>query len=91
MRLTMARLAVFLNPFARKRRAENPGFVLNEYKSALLAFKDLVSDRNEALGGWNLENQDHCSWAGISCAPNHRVVALNLTGGVDASCVGKVR
>lgn len=56
-------------------------------KYALLAFKDSVSDPNGSLNGWNLENQDHCSWTGISCDSSYRVVALNLTGGGNSvSC-----
>ncbi|XP_071701647.1 LRR receptor-like serine/threonine-protein kinase RPK2 [Rutidosis leptorrhynchoides] len=50
-------------------------------KSALLEFKRSVSDPNGVLGSWSESNSDPCSWVGVTCGSNNRVVALNITGG----------
>ncbi|KAI3665826.1 hypothetical protein L6452_44461 [Arctium lappa] len=50
-------------------------------KSALLEFKSSVSDPSGVLASWNRSNSDVCSWIGVSCGSNSRVVALNITGG----------
>lgn len=50
-------------------------------KSALLEFKRSVSDPSGVLVSWNRSNSDVCSWVGVSCGSNSRVVALNITGG----------
>ncbi|CAL5325914.1 unnamed protein product [Camellia sinensis] len=50
-------------------------------KSALLQFKNSVSDPSGVLASWISSNSDHCSWFGVTCDSNSRVVALNITGG----------
>ncbi|KAM7506842.1 hypothetical protein LguiA_017295 [Lonicera macranthoides] len=50
-------------------------------KSALLEFKASLSDPYGVLVTWNLKNSDHCSWTGVTCGSDSRVVALNITGG----------
>ncbi|KAD6795964.1 hypothetical protein R6Q59_020151 [Mikania micrantha] len=50
-------------------------------KSALLEFKASVSDPAGVLMSWNLSSSDHCSWIGVTCGSNSRVVAVNITGG----------
>uniref|UniRef100_A0A5B7ABT6 non-specific serine/threonine protein kinase n=1 Tax=Davidia involucrata TaxID=16924 RepID=A0A5B7ABT6_DAVIN len=49
-------------------------------KSALLQFKSSVSDPSGLLTSWNSSNSDHCSWFGVTCDSNYRVLALNITG-----------
>ncbi|XP_050226269.1 LRR receptor-like serine/threonine-protein kinase RPK2 [Mercurialis annua] len=49
-------------------------------KSVLLDFKNSVSDDSGLLSSWNLINSNHCSWTGVSCDVNSRVVSLNITG-----------
>ncbi|KAJ8774911.1 hypothetical protein K2173_019915 [Erythroxylum novogranatense] len=69
----------------------------NSDKSVLLEFKKSVSDRSGMLSSWSLVNSDHCSWTGVTCGTNSRVVALNITGqghnnrGKALSCSGSVR
>ncbi|KAL1558968.1 LRR receptor-like serine/threonine-protein kinase rpk2 [Salvia divinorum] len=56
-------------------------------KSALLELKASISDPYRVLSSWGSENPNHCSWAGVSCGPGSRVVALNITGGGNSlSC-----
>ncbi|KAK6128626.1 hypothetical protein DH2020_037639 [Rehmannia glutinosa] len=56
-------------------------------KSALLVFKDSLSDPYGVLSSWNSKSADHCSWVGVSCDSGSRVVALNITGGGNSlSC-----
>ncbi|XP_023770793.1 LRR receptor-like serine/threonine-protein kinase RPK2 [Lactuca sativa] len=50
-------------------------------KSALLEFKAAVSDLSGVLMSWNLSSSDHCSWIGVTCGSDSRVVAINITGG----------
>ncbi|CAI9276908.1 unnamed protein product [Lactuca saligna] len=50
-------------------------------KSALLEFKSSVSDPSGVLASWRESNSDICSWVGVSCGSDYRVVALNITGG----------
>ncbi|CAL5324962.1 unnamed protein product [Camellia sinensis] len=50
-------------------------------KSALLQLKASVSDPSGVLASWNSSGSDHCSWFGVACDSNSRVVALNITGG----------
>ncbi|KAK9067179.1 hypothetical protein SSX86_014504 [Deinandra increscens subsp. villosa] len=50
-------------------------------KSSLLEFKTSVSDPTGVLRSWNLSSSDHCSWIGVTCGSNSRVLALNITGG----------
>ena len=49
-------------------------------KSVLLQFKNSVSDTAGLLSSWNAIGTDHCSWYGVSCDSNSRVVSLNITG-----------
>ncbi|KAK1432919.1 hypothetical protein QVD17_09822 [Tagetes erecta] len=50
-------------------------------KSWLLEFKASVSDPAGVLSSWKLSSSDHCSWIGVTCGSNSRVLALNITGG----------
>ncbi|XP_059670685.1 LRR receptor-like serine/threonine-protein kinase RPK2 [Cornus florida] len=50
-------------------------------KSALLQLKSSVSDPSGVLASWNSSNSDQCSWFGVTCDSNSRVLALNITGG----------
>ncbi|XP_071712951.1 LRR receptor-like serine/threonine-protein kinase RPK2 [Rutidosis leptorrhynchoides] len=50
-------------------------------KSALLEFKSSVSDPTGLLTGWSLSSSDHCTWIGVTCGLDSRVVAVNITGG----------
>uniref|UniRef100_A0A2P2M9E7 non-specific serine/threonine protein kinase n=1 Tax=Rhizophora mucronata TaxID=61149 RepID=A0A2P2M9E7_RHIMU len=57
------------------------GFVLGDSdKSVLLEFKNSVSDSSGLLSTWSLVNSNHCSWAGVTCNRDLRVMALNITG-----------
>ncbi|KAK7829011.1 putative lrr receptor-like serine/threonine-protein kinase [Quercus suber] len=48
-------------------------------REALLAFKSLVSDPQNALSGWNISSS-HCTWFGVNCTSNGtRVQSLSLT------------
>ncbi|KAI3500676.1 hypothetical protein L1887_36500 [Cichorium endivia] len=47
-------------------------------KSALLEFKAAVTDPSGVLMSWNLSSSDHCSWIGVTCASDSRVVAINI-------------
>ncbi|KAL2240344.1 LRR receptor-like serine/threonine-protein kinase RPK2 [Sesamum indicum] len=56
-------------------------------KSALLEFKASLSDPYGVLSSWNSNSPDHCSWAGVSCDSDSRVVALSIAGGGNSlSC-----
>ncbi|XP_057768641.1 LRR receptor-like serine/threonine-protein kinase RPK2 [Salvia miltiorrhiza] len=56
-------------------------------KSALLELKASISDPYRVLSSWGSTNLNPCSWAGVSCGPGSRVVALNITGGGNSlSC-----
>lgn len=51
-------------------------------KSALLELKTSLLDPSGVISIWSLNNtDDHCSWFGVSCDSNSRVVALNISGG----------
>lgn len=55
-------------------------------KSALLEFKSSVSDPSGLMKTWDSStNSDHCSWFGVTCGSNSRVVALNITGGGNSN------
>lgn len=56
------------------------GKVLPE-KTILLEFKNSVSDPSGILSSWQTNTSSHCSWFGVSCDSESRVVALNITGG----------
>uniref|UniRef100_A0A5B7A9M0 non-specific serine/threonine protein kinase n=1 Tax=Davidia involucrata TaxID=16924 RepID=A0A5B7A9M0_DAVIN len=49
-------------------------------KSALLQLKTSVPDPSGVLTSWNSSNSNHCSWFGVACDSNFRVLALNITG-----------
>ncbi|MCO5549880.1 hypothetical protein L7F22_003354 [Adiantum nelumboides] len=48
----------------------------------LLRFKQTItSDPSAALSDWSLQhNSNSCSWFGVTCANDSRVISLNLTG-----------
>lgn len=50
-------------------------------KSALLELKASLLDSSGVISSWSSRNTDHCSWFGVSCDSDSRVVALNITGG----------
>lgn len=50
-------------------------------KSALLEMKSSVSDPTGMLSSWKYTSVNHCSWFGVSCDANSRVLAVNVTGG----------
>ncbi|KAK2986317.1 hypothetical protein RJ640_021886 [Escallonia rubra] len=54
---------------------------LDSDKSALLELKNSLSDPTGVLASWISSSSDHCSWYGVTCGPNSRVLALNITGG----------
>ncbi|KAK1421958.1 hypothetical protein QVD17_24754 [Tagetes erecta] len=54
---------------------------LDSDKSALLELKTSVFDPSGVLSSWNLNSLDHCSWIGVACGLNSRVVSINITGG----------
>ncbi|KAE8659481.1 LRR receptor-like serine/threonine-protein kinase RPK2 [Hibiscus syriacus] len=45
----------------------------------LLEFKESVSDPSGLLSTWS-ENSHHCSWSGVTCDKNSKVLSLNITG-----------
>uniref|UniRef100_A0A7N2R143 non-specific serine/threonine protein kinase n=1 Tax=Quercus lobata TaxID=97700 RepID=A0A7N2R143_QUELO len=48
-------------------------------REALLVFKSLVSDPQNALSGWNISSS-HCTWFGVNCTSNGtQVQSLSLT------------
>ncbi|KAL9427214.1 hypothetical protein AB3S75_029413 [Citrus x aurantiifolia] len=50
-------------------------------KFVLIQFKNSVSDPSGLLSSWNLkDSSDHCTWPGVSCDSNSRVVSLNISG-----------
>uniref|UniRef100_A0A2P2M9E5 non-specific serine/threonine protein kinase n=1 Tax=Rhizophora mucronata TaxID=61149 RepID=A0A2P2M9E5_RHIMU len=49
-------------------------------KSVLLELKNSVSDSSGLLSSWSLVNSNHCSWAGVTCSRDSRIIALNITG-----------
>ncbi|KAK8483220.1 hypothetical protein V6N13_028446 [Hibiscus sabdariffa] len=48
-------------------------------KAVLLEFKESVSDPSGLLSTWS-ENSHHCSWSGVTCDKNSKVLSLNITG-----------
>ncbi|KAE8694373.1 LRR receptor-like serine/threonine-protein kinase RPK2 [Hibiscus syriacus] len=48
-------------------------------KAVLLEFKESVSDPSGLLSSWS-ENSHHCSWSGVTCDKNSKVLSLNITG-----------
>ncbi|KAK9116007.1 hypothetical protein Sjap_014954 [Stephania japonica] len=66
-------LLVFSNVGARAVDSE---------RSVLVQLKSSVSDPGGILSGWSSDGAGHhCSWFGVLCDRNYRVVALNVTGG----------
>nr|GMC59470.1 LRR receptor-like serine/threonine-protein kinase RPK2 [Ipomoea batatas] len=57
------------------------GLGLGSDQAALLEFKSSVSEASGAFSSWSSSNSHHCSWVGVSCDSNSRVVALNISGG----------
>ncbi|GAB2279915.1 hypothetical protein Dimus_014550 [Dionaea muscipula] len=47
-------------------------------KSALIEFRNSVSDPFGVLSSWN--SSDHCSWIGVSCGSDSRVVSISIAG-----------
>ncbi|KAE8706246.1 LRR receptor-like serine/threonine-protein kinase RPK2 [Hibiscus syriacus] len=47
--------------------------------AVLLEFKESVSDPSGLLSTWS-ENSHHCSWSGVTCDKNSKVLSLNITG-----------
>ncbi|KAJ4831419.1 hypothetical protein Tsubulata_023213 [Turnera subulata] len=51
-------------------------------RRVLLEFKASLEDPDGILSGWDiLRNTNHCSWKGIRCNPNSRVVSIHIPGG----------
>ncbi|KAL5987867.1 LRR receptor-like serine/threonine-protein kinase rpk2 [Asimina triloba] len=50
-------------------------------KSFILQFKSSASDPAGVLADWNPNDRDPCSWPGVSCDSNYRVVSLEISGG----------
>ncbi|KAK9272488.1 hypothetical protein L1049_002861 [Liquidambar formosana] len=50
-------------------------------QSVLLQFKNSVSDSSGLLSRWNSDDPNHCSWFGVSCDSNSRVLSVNISGG----------
>ncbi|MBA0712304.1 hypothetical protein Golax_011414 [Gossypium laxum] len=48
-------------------------------KAVLLEFKESVSDLSGLLSTWS-ENSHHCSWSGVTCDKDFKVLSLNITG-----------
>ncbi|KAL1188221.1 Receptor protein kinase-like protein ZAR1 [Cardamine amara subsp. amara] len=52
---------------------------LNDEGNALLALKQSISrDPEASLSNWNSENQDPCSWNGVTCDDHKVVVSLSI-------------
>lgn len=60
--------------------AQSGTVVADTDKSALLQFKESVSDPEGMLSSWRAESSDHCSWSGVYCDSSSRVVSLNISG-----------
>ncbi|EXB38107.1 LRR receptor-like serine/threonine-protein kinase RPK2 [Morus notabilis] len=66
--------------FAASRSGVVSAVSADSDKSALLQFKNSVSDSFGLLSSWNAIGSNHCSWLGVSCDSNSRVISLNITG-----------
>ncbi|KAK1374477.1 LRR receptor-like serine/threonine-protein kinase RPK2 [Heracleum sosnowskyi] len=60
-------------------------------RMVLLQLKNLISDPSGILSSWRDESLSFCSWAGVTCNSDSRVVELNIYGGnggnnFDDSC-----
>ncbi|WOH15366.1 hypothetical protein DCAR_0934904 [Daucus carota subsp. sativus] len=65
--------------------------VLHE-KLVLLEFKNSVSDPSGILSSWRSDSFNYCSWYGITCSSDSRIVELKIPGGkggnvFDAPCL----
>ncbi|KAI3957752.1 hypothetical protein MKX01_007583 [Papaver californicum] len=69
-------LLLFLFSFACGGRV----VVNNSDKYVLLEFKSSLIDSSGVLSQWNNNNNDHCSWVGVTCDQKSRVVSLNISG-----------
>ncbi|CAJ1947116.1 unnamed protein product [Sphenostylis stenocarpa] len=61
----------------------NDAVTIDSDKSALLRLKASLSDPAGVLSTWNSAtgaDSGHCSWSGVICDANSRVVAVNVTG-----------
>ncbi|XVF58436.1 hypothetical protein PTKIN_Ptkin07bG0066800 [Pterospermum kingtungense] len=48
-------------------------------KAALIEFKKSVSDPSGLLSTWT-ETSNHCSWSGVTCDKNSKVLSLKISG-----------
>ncbi|WJX65716.1 LRR receptor-like serine/threonine-protein kinase rpk2, variant 2 [Trifolium repens] len=53
-------------------------------KTTLLRLKNSLSDPAGVLSSWS-SSSSHCSWYGVHCDSNSRIVALNITGAGDGN------
>ncbi|KAL6983333.1 hypothetical protein U1Q18_016722 [Sarracenia purpurea var. burkii] len=47
---------------------------------ALLEFKNSISDPFGLLSSWELDSFNHCSWLGVSCSSDSRVLSIEIVG-----------
>lgn len=64
--------------------AQNPSLQL----SALVGFRNSVSDPHNLLSSWSSSNI--CTWFGVTCDLEYRVVAINITGDGKQKFSGKL-
>ncbi|CAA7061053.1 unnamed protein product [Microthlaspi erraticum] len=76
-------LNLFAFSFSRKLFSESGGS--HDDEAALLELKSSFSDPNGVLSSWNPDSSNHCSWFGVSCNSDSRVVSLILRGCDEAS------
>ncbi|XAR65288.1 Non-specific serine/threonine protein kinase [Bertholletia excelsa] len=50
-------------------------------KLALLELKSSVSDPSGLISSWRIDGFNHCSWFGITCNSDSRVVSIQIEGG----------
>ncbi|XP_057949236.1 leucine-rich repeat receptor-like serine/threonine-protein kinase At1g17230 isoform X1 [Malania oleifera] len=68
---------------------------LNEEGAFLLEFKQSLIDPNNNLQSWNSSHMTPCSWAGIGCSSDSKVISvelsnLNLSGNLSFSSICKL-
>eukprot|EP00268_Persea_americana_P066113 TRINITY_DN8935_c1_g1_i2.p1 TRINITY_DN8935_c1_g1~~TRINITY_DN8935_c1_g1_i2.p1 ORF type:complete len:1141 (+),score=211.16 TRINITY_DN8935_c1_g1_i2:187-3609(+) len=51
-------------------------------RSVLFQFK-AAADHSGLLSGWNLASSDHCSWFGVSCDSESRIVSINISDSAE--------
>ncbi|KAL1828859.1 hypothetical protein ACET3Z_007271 [Daucus carota] len=66
--------------------------VLGQDKMVLLEFKNSISDPSGILSSWKTDALNFCSWDGVTCNSDSRVVELKIAGGnggnvYDDSCL----